>query len=116
MIQCRMASDLSLGALPNDLAHAVHAFLPIAEVFTLRRVSRPVRELILRSFSLYSWDAVHRVGMDTADAHSWLTRLCDAGMNLRSLRVVRALRLPINTVASSFTEVHAAVSDNIIIA
>ena len=76
--------------LPPAVEHACHEYLPIGAVCALQCVSRAWRARIgVAVRERFRWDIRHREGVD-APAHEWLVGVCDARVNIRTLRLVRA--------------------------
>ena len=74
--------------LPTDVEHQVHEFLRVAEVCALQRVSASWRTRIGRALRTLPWKLVYCDGVDL-DAHTLLTHLALASVNIRILELVR---------------------------
>ena len=71
--------------LPTGVEHAVHEFVPILEVCSLRRVSKLWRSRVDKALRLMPWDLTNFEDMDEDRARECLERLFEMGVRVRSL-------------------------------
>ena len=75
--------------LGGDVEHRIHEYLRIAEVCALQGVSKCWRTRVSEALRhKYRWDVIHVKGVDAGE-RQWLEQVAKAGVNVRSLRMVR---------------------------
>ena len=75
--------------ISTDVEHQVHEFLRVAEVCALQRVSASWRTRIGRALRTLPWKLAYCDGVDI-EAHTLLTHLALASVNIRTLELVRS--------------------------